>query len=36
MREIADSGTTVVPSTIEDPDVLERLRSVLRPATEGK
>jgi propionyl-CoA synthetase len=31
MREIADHGTTVVPSTIEDPGVLDRLRAVLRP-----
>jgi propionyl-CoA synthetase len=29
MREIADRGETAVPSTIEDPAVLERLRSVL-------
>jgi propionyl-CoA synthetase len=32
MREIADSGRTVVPSTIEDATVLDRLRPVLRPA----
>ena len=31
MREIADHGTTVVPSTIEDPGVLDRLRPLLRP-----
>jgi propionyl-CoA synthetase len=31
MREIADHGTTVVPSTIEDPAVLDRLRPLLRP-----
>jgi propionyl-CoA synthetase len=35
MREIADSGTTVIPSTIEDPEVLDRLRSVLRPEAMG-
>jgi propionyl-CoA synthetase len=29
MREIADRGETAVPSTIEDPAVLERLRPVL-------
>ena len=31
MREIADHGTTVIPSTIEDPGVLDRLRPLLRP-----
>ena len=31
MREIADRGDTVVPSTIEDPAVLERLRTALAP-----
>ncbi|MBB5069752.1 propionyl-CoA synthetase [Saccharopolyspora gloriosae] len=30
MREIADSGETKVPSTIEDPAVLEDLRAALR------
>jgi propionyl-CoA synthetase len=30
MREIADAGVTVVPSTIEDPTVLDRLRGALR------
>lgn len=30
MREIADSGETKVPSTIEDPAVLENLRAALR------
>ncbi|HEX8497724.1 MAG TPA: propionyl-CoA synthetase, partial [Actinomycetales bacterium] len=30
MREIADGGTPVVPSTIEDPAVLDALRDVLR------
>lgn len=30
MREIADRGDTAVPSTIEDPGVLEQLRPVLR------
>ncbi|MDA3645265.1 propionyl-CoA synthetase [Saccharopolyspora indica] len=30
MREIADSGDTKVPSTIEDPAVLDRLRPALR------
>ncbi|GAA4615658.1 propionyl-CoA synthetase [Saccharopolyspora hordei] len=30
MREIADTGDTTVPSTIEDPAVLERLRPALR------
>ncbi|MDA3630616.1 propionyl-CoA synthetase [Saccharopolyspora sp. WRP15-2] len=30
MREIADTGETKVPSTIEDPAVLERLRPALR------
>ncbi|GAA4840544.1 propionyl-CoA synthetase [Saccharopolyspora rosea] len=30
MREIADRGDTAVPSTIEDPAVLERLRPALR------
>lgn len=29
MREIADGGRVVVPSTIEDPDVVETLRGVL-------
>ncbi len=33
MREIADSGDTVAPSTIESVDVLDDLRSVLRPGT---
>jgi propionyl-CoA synthetase len=32
MREIADRGDTTVPSTIEDPDVLDALRPILRPA----
>ncbi|MFC9840342.1 acetate--CoA ligase [Rhodococcus sp. NPDC127530] len=31
MREIADLGATTVPATIEDPAVLDKLRSVLRP-----
>jgi propionyl-CoA synthetase len=30
MREIADTGDTSAPSTIEDPSVLENLRSALR------
>ena len=30
MREIADGKDAVVPSTIEDPGVLDRLRPVLR------
>jgi propionyl-CoA synthetase len=30
MREIADHGETTVPSTIEDPTVLDRLRPALR------
>jgi len=30
MREIADTGEAKVPSTIEDPEVLERLRTALR------
>ena len=30
MREIADTGDTAAPSTIEDPAVLENLRSALR------
>jgi propionyl-CoA synthetase len=30
MREIADRGDTVVPSTIEDPSVLDQLRPSLR------
>ncbi len=30
MREIADTGDTAVPSTIEDPQVLETLRPILR------
>ncbi|GAB3289851.1 propionyl-CoA synthetase [Parasphingorhabdus pacifica] len=30
MREIADTGKATVPSTIEDPSVLENLRSALR------
>ena len=29
MREIADTGEAKVPSTIEDPEVLERLRTAL-------
>ncbi|WP_330256168.1 acetate--CoA ligase [Nocardia sp. NBC_00565] len=31
MREIADLGTTTVPATIEDPAVLESIRSALGP-----
>ncbi|MFC0454110.1 acetate--CoA ligase [Rhodococcus jostii] len=31
MREIADRGDSTVPATIEDPAVLDMLRSVLRP-----
>lgn len=31
MREIADTGQTKVPSTIEDPAVLDALRPALRP-----
>ncbi len=31
MREIADTGRTAVPSTIEDPAVLDQLRPALRP-----
>lgn len=30
MREIADTGDTKVPSTIEDPGVLDKLRPALR------
>jgi propionyl-CoA synthetase len=30
IREIADLGETTLPSTIEDPSVLDRLRPVLR------
>ncbi|EHR63150.1 propionyl-CoA synthetase [Saccharomonospora cyanea] len=33
MRGLADGRDVVVPSTIEDPGVLDRLRSALRPAT---
>jgi propionyl-CoA synthetase len=33
MREIADGKTPVVPSTIEDPTVLDALGSVLRPSS---
>ena len=32
MRGIADGRDVPVPSTIEDPDVLERLRTILRPS----
>jgi propionyl-CoA synthetase len=31
MREIADTGTTTPPPTIDDAGVLERLRPALRP-----
>jgi propionyl-CoA synthetase len=31
MREIADRGETLVPSTIEDPEVLNSLHPILRP-----
>ncbi|MHA6803415.1 propionyl-CoA synthetase [Salinifilum ghardaiensis] len=34
MREIADADRTAVPSTIEDPEVLEALRPALRAARE--
>ncbi|WP_197318698.1 propionyl-CoA synthetase [Saccharomonospora sp. NB11] len=33
MRHIADGRDVPVPSTIEDPEVLDRLRTALRPAT---
>jgi propionyl-CoA synthetase len=32
MRQIADGDDYVVPSTIEDADVLDRLIGTLRPA----
>jgi propionyl-CoA synthetase len=35
MREIADGGPGTVPSTVEDPEVVERLRPVLRPGSPG-
>ncbi|CAA9319075.1 MAG: Acetyl-CoA synthetase [uncultured Friedmanniella sp.] len=35
MREIADGGPGVVPSTVEDADVVERLRPVLRDGRSG-
>ncbi len=35
MREIADRGDTTVPSTIEDPEVLDRLRPTLRADHPG-
>jgi propionyl-CoA synthetase len=35
MREIADGGPGVVPSTVEDADVVERLRPVLRDDRTG-
>jgi propionyl-CoA synthetase len=31
MRQIADGADPMVPSTIEDPAVLDALRPVLRP-----